>query len=71
MKILEIKVMKGPNYWSTKRHKLIVMLLDLEELEEKPKPQKKSRKDEVQMHGATVVPEAAYLQHRKLLDKKW
>jgi cyanophycin synthetase len=36
MKILEIKVMKGPNYWSTKRHKLIVMLLDLEELEEKP-----------------------------------
>jgi len=42
-----------------------------EELEEKPKPQKKSRKEEVQMHGATVVPEAAYLQHRKLLDKKW
>jgi cyanophycin synthetase len=36
MKILEIKVMKGPNYWSVKRHKLIVMLLDLEELEEKP-----------------------------------
>lgn len=36
MKILEIKVMKGPNYWSVKRHKLVVMLLDLEELEEKP-----------------------------------
>lgn len=36
MKILEIKVMKGPNYWSANRHKLIVMLLDLEELEEKP-----------------------------------
>ncbi|HOZ52052.1 MAG TPA: cyanophycin synthetase, partial [Chitinophagaceae bacterium] len=36
MKILEIKVMKGPNYWSSKRHKLIVMLLDLEDLEEKP-----------------------------------
>ncbi|MBK7762167.1 MAG: cyanophycin synthetase [Bacteroidetes bacterium] len=36
MKILEIKVMKGPNYWSVKRHKLIVMLLDLEDLEEKP-----------------------------------
>lgn len=28
--------MKGPNYWSVKRHKLIVMLLDLEELEHKP-----------------------------------
>jgi cyanophycin synthetase len=36
MKIVEIKVMKGPNYWSSKRHKLIVMLIDLEELEEKP-----------------------------------
>ena len=34
MKILEIKVMKGPNYWSANRHKLVVMLLDLEELEE-------------------------------------
>ena len=28
--------MNGPNYWSARRHKLIVMLLDLEELEEKP-----------------------------------
>jgi len=36
MKILDIKVMNGPNYWSAKRYKLIVMLLDLEELEEKP-----------------------------------
>jgi cyanophycin synthetase len=36
MKILEIKVMKGPNYWSVKRHKLVVMLLDLEDLEQKP-----------------------------------
>jgi cyanophycin synthetase len=36
MKILEIKVMKGPNYWSVKRNKLIVMLLDLEDMEQKP-----------------------------------
>ncbi|RYZ55785.1 MAG: ATP-grasp domain-containing protein [Sphingobacteriales bacterium] len=36
MNILDIKVMNGPNYWSAKRHKLIVMLLDLEELEEQP-----------------------------------
>lgn len=36
MNILDIKVMNGPNYWSARRHKLIVMLLDLEELEEKP-----------------------------------
>ncbi len=36
MKIVDIKVMKGPNYWSNKRHKLIVMRLDLQETEEKP-----------------------------------
>lgn len=36
MKILDIKAMSGPNYWSAKRHKLIVMLLDLEEMEERP-----------------------------------
>ncbi|HMN32600.1 MAG: cyanophycin synthetase [Chitinophagaceae bacterium] len=36
MKILDLKVMKGPNYWSAKRHKLIVMLLDIEDLEQKP-----------------------------------
>jgi len=36
MKILDIKVMNGPNYWSARRHKLIVMLLDLEEMEERP-----------------------------------
>ena len=36
MKIREINAMRGPNYWSIRRHKLIVMVLDLEELEEKP-----------------------------------
>ena len=36
MKILETRVMKGPNYWSIRRHKLVVMRLDLEDLEEKP-----------------------------------
>ncbi len=36
MKILEIKVLKGPNYWSVRRPKLIQMKLDLEELEHQP-----------------------------------
>ncbi|HYF03176.1 MAG TPA: cyanophycin synthetase, partial [Patescibacteria group bacterium] len=36
MKILEIRAMRGPNYWSVWRHKLIVMTLDLEDYEEKP-----------------------------------
>lgn len=36
MKIVEIKVMRGPNYWSIRRNKLIQMKLDLEEQEEMP-----------------------------------
>ncbi|MES2701502.1 MAG: cyanophycin synthetase [Bacteroidota bacterium] len=36
MKILDIKTMSGPNYWSATRHKLVVMLLDLEDMEQKP-----------------------------------
>ena len=36
MKILEIRAMRGPNYWSIRRHKLVVMRLDLEELEDRP-----------------------------------
>jgi len=36
MKITEINAMRGPNYWSVRRHKLIVMVLDLEAMEELP-----------------------------------
>ncbi len=36
MKIIDIRAMRGPNYWSIRRHKLIVMKLDLEDLEERP-----------------------------------
>jgi cyanophycin synthetase len=36
MKIIEIKILRGPNYWSNYRKKLIVMKLDLETLEERP-----------------------------------
>ena len=36
MKIVEIKILRGPNYWSNYRNKLIAMKLDLEELEELP-----------------------------------
>ncbi|MFN7847343.1 MAG: cyanophycin synthetase [Bacteroidota bacterium] len=36
MKIIDIKAMRGPNYWSIRRHKLIVMKIDLEEMEEMP-----------------------------------
>jgi cyanophycin synthetase len=36
MRIDEIKILKGPNYWSIRRPKLIQMKLDLEDMEEKP-----------------------------------
>ena len=36
MRIIEIKVLRGPNYWSVRRPKLIQMKLDLEELEQQP-----------------------------------
>jgi cyanophycin synthetase len=36
MKILDIKVLRGPNYWSTYRKQLIDMKLDLQESEEYP-----------------------------------
>src|SRR5690349_11046054 len=36
MKIMDIRVLKGPNYWSVRRTELIVMLLDLEEMENFP-----------------------------------
>lgn len=36
MKILEINVLRGPNYWSIRRHKLIKMRLNLSEMENFP-----------------------------------
>jgi cyanophycin synthetase len=39
MRILRLQTLRGPNYWSIRRHKLVVMRLDLEELAEKPSNQ--------------------------------
>ncbi len=36
MQIIEIKILRGPNYWSVRRNKLIQLKLDLEDLEQKP-----------------------------------
>ena len=36
MKLLEVKVLRGPNYWSIRRGKLIQMKIDLEEMEQRP-----------------------------------
>lgn len=36
MKLFEMRCLTGPNYWSVRRHQLVVMKLDLEDLEERP-----------------------------------
>ena len=36
MRILELKAMRGPNHWSVRRHNLIIMRLDIEDLEQRP-----------------------------------
>lgn len=36
MEIRSINAMRGPNYWSVRRHKLIVMVLDLQKMEQIP-----------------------------------
>ncbi|MCS7031763.1 MAG: cyanophycin synthetase [Gloeomargarita sp. SKYG116] len=35
MKILQVLTLRGPNYWSIRRHRLIVLRLDLEDLEDR------------------------------------
>jgi len=36
MKILNLRTTDGPNYWSIRRHQLVIMTLDLEEMEDRP-----------------------------------
>ncbi|HEX2607833.1 MAG TPA: cyanophycin synthetase, partial [Flavisolibacter sp.] len=36
MKLIDVKVLRGPNFWSVKRKKLVQFTLDLEDLEQKP-----------------------------------
>lgn len=36
MKVLKLKILNGPNYWSIRKTQLVEMVLDLEDLEEKP-----------------------------------
>ena len=55
MKIVEIKVMRGPNYWSIRRRKLIVMKLDIEELEHKPTNEIEGFLDRLQTMFPTMI----------------
>lgn len=55
MKIIEIKVMRGPNYWSIRRKKLIVMKLDLEHLEEFPTNKIDGFSERIQLMFPTMI----------------
>src|SRR4029079_16182931 len=48
MEILEIKVLRGPNYWSIRRRKLIQMKLDLEEMEQRQTNQMRRFRERLQ-----------------------
>src|SRR5215212_2993969 len=48
MKVIEVRVLRGPNYWSVRRPKLIQMKIDLEEMEEKPSDKIPGFKDNLQ-----------------------
>ncbi|WP_417369878.1 cyanophycin synthetase [Gelidibacter japonicus] len=54
MRILEINAMRGPNYWSVRRHKLIVMVLDLEDMEERPTNKIEGFKDRLEAMFPTM-----------------
>jgi cyanophycin synthetase len=48
MRILETKALRGPNYWSGYRKRLIVMRLDLEDFEQRPTDQIENFKERLE-----------------------
>ncbi|MEO5647441.1 MAG: cyanophycin synthetase, partial [Chitinophagaceae bacterium] len=54
MKILDLKVLRGPNYWSIRRPKLIQMHIDLEEMEDKPTNEIKGFKERLEQLMPTL-----------------
>ena len=55
MKILELKVLKGPNYWSVRRPKLIQMKLDLEEMEQRPTNTIPGFRERLEQHFPSMI----------------
>jgi len=55
MKIAEIKIMRGPNYWSVRRNKLIQMKLDLEDMEQRPTNLIPGFKDRLAVHPVAFL----------------
>ena len=55
MKIIDIRVLRGPNYWSNFRKKLVVMKLDIEDLENFPTDKIKGFPERLEKMFPTMV----------------
>ena len=76
MKILEIRTLRGPNYWSGYRKRLIIMRLDIEDYEEKPTNKiegfynrLKEVMPSIQKHGCSYQEEGGFL--RRVEEGTW
>ncbi|MBA2746767.1 MAG: cyanophycin synthetase [Flavisolibacter sp.] len=49
MKLIDVKILRGPNFWSVKRHHLIQLTMDLEEMEFRPTNTHPDFKDQLQL----------------------
>ncbi len=68
MNILEIRTLRGPNYWSGYWKRLIIMRLDIEDYEEKPTDKIENFYDRMtealptlQTHGCSYQEEGGFL----------
>ncbi|HEV8593133.1 MAG TPA: cyanophycin synthetase, partial [Pyrinomonadaceae bacterium] len=76
MKILEIRTLRGPNYWSGYWKKLIIIRLDIEDYEEKPTDKLDGFYDRMvdlmpslQSHGCSYQEEGGFL--RRVQEGTW
>lgn len=64
MQIQELKVLKGPNYWSIRRPKLIQMKLDLEDLEYRPSNKIEGFRERIEQLIPTLIEHQCSEGHR-------
>lgn len=64
MQILEIKVLRGPNYWSIRRPNLIQMKLDLEEMEQRPTNKIEGFRERIEQLLPTMIEHRCSEDHR-------
>src|SRR5881392_3351531 len=76
MNILEIRTLRGPNYWSGYWKKLIIMRLDIGEYEKKPTGKIKGLYDRMidvmpslGSHGCSYQEEGGFL--RRVIESTW